>query len=223
MARHRLQAAAGVLVALLLASCGEDDGDGATTESVQDDGASISGELGQVLQQFAEEGSATDEFVVLDWEANLVRRLPATRPASEGTKVVEATGSAADALCPSRCFFLIRDRPALTGADIASAELEFDPVTDQPTVALTLTPEGQDRFAELTREVAERGARQSSAGAPSESAGHIALILDDRLLSLPIIDFTENPKGIEASSGVQIAGGFSATEAERLAQALNPD
>ena len=117
---------------------------------------------------------------------------------------------------------MIRDRPALTGADLAGAEQGIEPTTNEPTVVLSLTPEGRRRFEELTREVARGARRQSSGAPPSESAEHVALILGDRLLSLPSVDFTQDPEGIDASSGVQLVGGFTVAEARGLARALNP-
>lgn len=49
------------------------------------------------------------------------------------------------------------------------------------------------------------------------------MILAGRVLSMPFVDATQNPDGIDARSGVQVTGGFSAVEARNLAKTLNSD
>jgi SecD/SecF fusion protein len=46
-------------------------------------------------------------------------------------------------------------------------------------------------------------------------------VLDDQLLSLPYIDWRENPDGIDGSTGLQITGGYTVASARALASLLN--
>jgi len=223
MALHALRTGALVLALVALASCGGGGGE-PSTEGGQAAGGGASGVAAQVLHQFTEPGSASKEFEALDWEGNLVRQVSRQASAPHGMKVVETTRSTAPGVCSSSCFFLIRDRPALTGDDLVAAKQGLDAATNEPTVILSLTDQGRRSFEELTRKVAQRGAEKQSLGSPpSKSFQHVALIVGDKVLSLPSIDFTQNPEGIDASSGVQIEGGFSIAEAQGLARALNPD
>ncbi len=219
MALRRLRWAAAGLAVVALASCGGGDGGETSTEAGQ--GGGENGVVGQVLDVLSDPGSAISAFEAFDWEGNVVRRVSRRSSAPHGQAIVETAES--PGICPSRCLFLIRDRPALTGDDLAKAEQSLDPATNQPSVVLTLTAQGRRKFEQLTREVAQRGAKQQSPGAPSsERAQHVALMVGDRVLSLPIIDPKENPEGIDASSGVQITGAFTVAEAQALARALNP-
>jgi hypothetical protein len=224
MAFRPLRSAVVGLAVVALASCGGgDDDSGTTTEGAQGESGGANGAVGQVLDAFPDPGSAINQFEAIDWEGNVVRRVSSGTSAPHGMAVVEATQSSAEGVCSSRCFFLIRDRPALAGDDLEKAEQSFDPTTNEPTVVLTLTEQGRRAFKELTRKVAQRGARQQSPGAASSASGsHFALIVGNKVVALPSIDPEENPEGIDGSSGVQIVGGFSVTEARGLAQALNP-
>ena len=213
-----------VLALVALASCGGGGGGETSTEGGQAESGGTSGVASQVLHLFTDPGSATREFEALDWEGNLVRQVSRQTSAPHGMKVVEATRSTASGVCSSRCFFLIRDRPALTGDDLVAAKQGLDAATNEPTVVLSLTEKGRRSFEEVTRKVARRGAEKQSPGTPpSKSLQHVALIVGDKVLSLPAVDFTQNPEGIDASSGVQVEGGFSITDAQGLARALNPD
>ena len=49
---------------------------------------------------------------------------------------------------------------------------------------------------------------------------HFAIVLDGQLITVPSIDFTQYPEGIDASSGSEISGGFTLTSAQELASEL---
>jgi SecD/SecF fusion protein len=199
-----------------LASCG---GGGGGDES----NTSSSNILEQLFGVNEQEARA--QLEVVDWEPNLIREVSKDTKAPQGTKVVQAKAQSAPGVCTAgTCYFLIgEDQPALTGDDITSAKASTDPATGQPTVELELSDEAAGKFQDLTRAVAQRGAQGLKPGAPpGASAGHFAFILGDRVLSLPIIDPTQNPNGIDPSNGIVIEGGLTATEAHALANALNP-
>ncbi len=49
---------------------------------------------------------------------------------------------------------------------------------------------------------------------------HFAIVLDGQLITVPSIDFTQYPEGIDASTGSEISGGFTLTSAQELASEL---
>ena len=46
------------------------------------------------------------------------------------------------------------------------------------------------------------------------------MVLDNELISVPYIDFQQNPDGIDGANGSQIEGGFTITSAQNLANLL---
>ena len=74
----------------------------------------------------------------------------------------------------------------------------------------------------MTRRIAQRGQARAIGPASGEQAealsGHFAAVLDNEVKTRPIINFSENPDGIDGRTGAQISGGFnSITEAQDLA------
>ena len=121
-------------------------------------------------------------------------------------------------------FFVLRDRPQLSGTDITNPEQNFDPNTNQPNVTFDFTDEGRDAFQKITQDIAERGQAQAPPGVTGAQAdqfsGHFAVVLDNKVVSRPIINFVENPQGIDGRTGAQISGSFSIQEAQDLAENL---
>jgi SecD/SecF fusion protein len=124
-------------------------------------------------------------------------------------------------------YFVLRDRPSLTGTDIENPEQSSDQTTNQPNVTFDFTDEGQTAFQDVTRTIAQRGAAEAPPGicgtnpaVASNLSGHFAIVLDNQVQSRPIIDFCENPDGIDGRTGAQISGGFTLQEAQDLAEIL---
>ena len=128
-------------------------------------------------------------------------------------------------------YFLLRDRPALSGDDITNPEQGFDQTTNQPNVTFEFTDEGRAAFQQVTREIAQRGAdayfaatTQPPASAPADVAdqfsGSFAIVLDEVIESRPIINFAENPDGIDGRTGAQISGLDGLDEAQNIAEVL---
>jgi SecD/SecF fusion protein len=118
----------------------------------------------------------------------------------------------------------LKDNPALSGTDITDPKQEFDEL-QQPNVTFGFTDEGQEAFQQVTRQIAQRGQARAIGPASEEQvqelAGRFAVVLDNEIKTAPIIDFTENPDGIDGRQGAQISGGFnSITEAQDLATFL---
>jgi SecD/SecF fusion protein len=141
----------------------------------------------------------------------------------QGTSVVQAEQNTAPGskVKPPAQFFVIRDRPELTGTDIKDPKQEFDPTTNQPIVTMKFTGKGRKKFQEVTRRIAQRGLENATPGVPAvQNSQHFAIVLDDKTVSRPYINYQENPDGIDGRTGAQISGGFTIQEAQDLATFL---
>jgi SecD/SecF fusion protein len=121
-------------------------------------------------------------------------------------------------------WYALRDKPALSGTDITDPKQEFDELK-RPNVTFEFTDEGRQAFHEVTRRIALRGQARAFGGASGEAAeelsGRFAVVLDNEVKTRPLINFEENPDGIDGRTGAQISGGFnSITDAQDLATIL---
>jgi SecD/SecF fusion protein len=122
--------------------------------------------------------------------------------------------------------YVLEDRPALSGDEIDNPEQNFDPTTQQPNVTFDFSGEGQDAFKRVTETIAQRGAASApiSIGASPAQADafsqNFAIVLDNQVFSAPIINYEENPAGIDGSQGAQISGNFTIQSAQDLALIL---
>ncbi len=126
---------------------------------------------------------------------------------------------------PGTEYFVLHDRPALSGDDITNPEQNFEPNTNQPNVTFEFSDEGREAFANITREIAERGRAEAPIGTTSAEQAdaysqHFAVVLDGEVVTRPIINFAENPAGIDGRTGAQISGSMDLTEAQDLAEDL---
>jgi SecD/SecF fusion protein len=122
-------------------------------------------------------------------------------------------------------WYALKDDPALSGTDITDPEQTYGQVANEPQVSFKFTDQGRDAFQEITRRIAQRGQAQAIGPVAGEQAaalsGHFAVILDNEVKTRPIINFSENPDGIDGRTGAQISGGFKdVTEAQDLATTL---
>ena len=121
-------------------------------------------------------------------------------------------------------WYALKDNPALSGTEITNPKQEIDEL-NQPNVTFKFTDSGRQAFQEVTRRIAQRGAAQAigpTAGQEAEArSGHFAVILDNEVKTRPIIDFSQNPDGIDGRTGAQISGGFTSNaDAQELASFL---
>ena len=164
---------------------------------------------------------------------SLVALLGKNRSAPPGTVVVSC--KVADGNClsvkqvaTSKAFYLFKNRPAMTGADLdlSGTRADIDPQTNRPVVLMQFTERGRRIFHQITRREAERGAvlcaGDHSDQAILRCAQHFAVVLDHEIVSLPYIDFARNPDGIPGDNGAQIdmGGGGSLADAKKLALAV---
>jgi SecD/SecF fusion protein len=123
-------------------------------------------------------------------------------------------------------YYVLDDVPALSGDEIRNPEQTSDPNTQQPLVSFEFNDEGREAFEEVTSNIAERGLESAPPGISGNSAaasnfsGHFAVVLDNEVVSRPIINFVDNPAGIDGRNGAQIEGNFTIQEAQDLAEFL---
>jgi SecD/SecF fusion protein len=147
----------------------------------------------------------------------------------QGTLVVEKEGANGNAAPdnpndPSAEWFVIKDRPGLSGTDITDPKPNTDSF-GQPIVTFNFTDTGRKEFADVTRAISQRGLQNAPPGVAGNSSladqysGHFAIVLDQQIKSRPIVNFVENPDGIDGSNGAEINGlGFQ--ESQDLSQIL---
>jgi len=121
-------------------------------------------------------------------------------------------------------FFVISDVAELSGDQIKSPAQNTDPATNQPNVTFEFTDDGRKAFQEITRRLAQEGQARAigpvDAATASQLSGRFAIVLDNQVVSRPIINFQENPDGIDGRTGAQISGSFDIGEAQELAEYL---
>ena len=140
----------------------------------------------------------------------------------EGTIVVGAETTNDDDVSAS--YFVLQDKPALSGKDITDPKQGFGQgvgSNGDPNVTFNFTDRGQEIWQKVTREIAQRGQESQVPGTdPQTASQHFAIVLDNKLISAPYINFQENPDGIDGSNGSEISGGFTIKSAQRLANLL---
>jgi preprotein translocase subunit SecD len=172
------------------------------------------------------------EFAIYDWEASVLG--PGGRPAPLDDDVTggDGAGSAAAvtrAEAEARAaaagdarvvraigldlWYALGGEPALTSADLAGAQPITDPMRNMPAVAIEFTERGQTAFSTLTRAIARRGA-------DAREFQHLAMLIDDRIVNVPFINYREEPDGIDGAGGGQIAGGLTEQAARWTAAIL---
>jgi SecD/SecF fusion protein len=118
-------------------------------------------------------------------------------------------------------WYVLNDKPVITGADLLDPEQSKDEFTGAPDVIFGFIAYGKTAFEQVTKEIAHRGLEARVPGVSKEEAlQHFAVVLDDQLITVPSIDYTKYPEGINASEGSEISGGFTITAARNLANEL---
>ena len=125
---------------------------------------------------------------------------------------------------PEAQWFVIRDRPALSGTDITDPKANFDQF-NQPDVTFSFSGNGRQEFSDVTKAIAQRGLENAPPGVAGNSnladqySGHFAVVLDQQIKSRPIVNFVDNPNGIDGRTGAEI-NGLTQQESNDLAQIL---
>lgn len=145
----------------------------------------------------------------------------------QGTVVVteQATDGNGDNLegAENAGYYVLTDNAALSGNDIKDPQQETDE-SGLPNVTFSFTDKGRKAFQEVTRRIAQEGQARAIGPVDADQAsglsGNFAIVLDGGVVSRPIINFVENPDGIDGRQGAQISGGFDVAGAQELAEFL---
>src|SRR4051812_44755844 len=172
-------------------------------------------------------GPQSTEAAAREACSNAGKRPTSVLKVPEGYIVVQAESDETDkksVAAASDSYFILKDDPALRGTDIKNPEQNTDSGaggTGQPNVTFDFTKSGRQKWQKTTREIAQRGSAKLLPGAdPRAVADHFAIVLDNKLISVPYIDPQQNPDGIDGSNGSEISGGFTIRTAQNLANLL---
>jgi SecD/SecF fusion protein len=118
---------------------------------------------------------------------------------------------------PAAQFYVLKDNPGLSGQDITKPKQSTDQ-SGTPDVTFGFDAAGETKFQNVTAQVAHRGALTSQFG--QQNNQHFAVALDNKLITVPSIDYKIYPDGITGGSGADITGGFTIQAAHTLATLL---
>src|SRR5271165_1256495 len=121
-------------------------------------------------------------------------------------------------------WYVINDNPVLNGSSITHPQQGFNEGSGgngEPNVNFGFTSHGKNVFEAVTKAIAHRGQEAQLPGVShAEALQHFAVVLEGQLITVPSIDYTVYPEGIDASNGSEISGGFTVTSAQELAEEL---
>jgi preprotein translocase subunit SecD len=165
-----------------------------------------------------DEGSARLELYHLQASWKPPRALTEEPDASEDAHVV--TCGPEERYCPGLMtrpkrahYYVLRGAPALTTADFDRDSFRRTVGPDGSTsIVFEFTPEGARRFRELTRKIAAAGRR-------TDELHSFAIVVGDRLVSAPTVDYETSPDGIEGG-GAEISG-MTTEQADALFEELD--
>jgi SecD/SecF fusion protein len=119
---------------------------------------------------------------------------------------------------PNAQFYVLKDHMSLFGNEITRPQQSTDQ-GGSPDVTFSFTSNGGTAFQKATSAIAHRGDLVSGPGQMLNQ--HFAVALDNKLLTVPQIDFKTYPDGIQGDNGADITGGFTTQSAHDLATILN--
>ncbi len=118
---------------------------------------------------------------------------------------------------PAAQFYVLKDKVALFGNEITNPQPST--FTDgSPDVTFGFTSSGKPKFQAVTAAIAARGNSISSPTNPFYQ--HFAIALDNKLVTVPYIDFRQFANGIPGDNGADIQGNFTPQTAQDLATQL---
>jgi SecD/SecF fusion protein len=119
---------------------------------------------------------------------------------------------------PDTGYYVLRDKVALNGSEITNPEESTDSTDGEPDVTFGFTGNGATAFQNVTSTIAHRGDFDHFGG--QQDFQHFAIALENQLVTVPSIDYTQFLDGIPASGGSEITGGFTLSSAQALATQL---
>lgn len=115
-------------------------------------------------------------------------------------------------------FFVLRGAPVMSNNAIVDPRAARDRNTGAADIEFGFTAAGRRAFEAVTAAVSRRGSLVSGLGETFNQ--HFAIALDNRLLTVPFIDYKVYPDGINGDNGADIAGSFTARRARTIATLL---
>jgi len=139
----------------------------------------------------------------------------------QGTVVLQASDQNANNQVafndPSAQFYVLNDHVSLFGNDITNPQQSTDQ-SGSPDVQFGFNSKGGKAFQNVTSKIAHRGDLVSGLGQTLNQ--HFAVALDNKLITVPSIDYKTYPDGITGGNGADITGGFTIQSAQDLATQL---
>lgn len=139
------------------------------------------------------------------------RTLVGREPLSARAIVVETVGGS------DAGYFVLRNDPLLTGSDIVDPH-ETRLAGGVVGVSFRFAATGRREFQALTATLARRGDVLSGLGDILDQ--HFAIAVDNKLVTVPSIDFKQYPDGVNARDGADISGNLTSQSAKDLASLL---
>jgi protein-export membrane protein SecD len=158
----------------------------------------------QQLDQLRAQVPCQDEQRCQDlWEiletADLLQLYEVLAEAPSPMQLTELAGTKVLALREPPTWFLVRERPGLTGEALQAVHIGFDSLTGSPVIELQFTREGGREFAALSRRTVGK---------------RVAVVLGGEVVTVPVMEQ-------EIATGqAQLRGHFEIQEARRLARLL---
>ncbi|HEX2702753.1 MAG TPA: hypothetical protein VHM72_04905, partial [Solirubrobacteraceae bacterium] len=112
-----------------------------------------------------------------------------------GTIVRQALTPSGSANPSYNFYYVLRDDAVISGKDVTNPVEQQDPTTSEVVVAFGFKGPAVKAFENVTATLAGRGQR-NTIGA-NNNFQHFAVTLDQRLITIPYIDFTQYPNGIQ--------------------------
>jgi SecD/SecF fusion protein len=142
------------------------------------------------------------------------------KPGTVIRQAVPSSGNATTFDPKFNYYYVLRDDPVIAGKDVTNPIATQDTQSSQEVVTFGFKGGAGAVFYKVTGEIAARGSR-TSIGNGNPNYQHFAITLDQRLLTVPYIDFLQNPGGIDPSNGgSEITGNFTIASAQALANLL---
>lgn len=104
--------------------------------------------------------------------------------------------------------YVLKDDVAISGTEIRHPREGVDQTTRRPVTLFEFSDAGLRLFKALTKAIAQRGSQLAlDAGAANPTAfdQHFAVVYQGQIVTVPFVDFGQNPDGIDARAGTQLA------------------
>ena len=112
---------------------------------------------------------------------------------------------------------MVKDNVSLAGNEITNPRQGTDP-SGAADVTFGFTSKGDSAFQHVTAAIARRGELDSIG--QTSLIQHFAVALDNKLITVPQIDYHQYPHGVNGDHGATISAGLTISSARHLATEL---